>query len=87
VPGEVYTFYGYYSALAPVIYTPGYMETEKEAQVQVNFYSTAKPDGELVWTGTTNTFDAKSPMKVIRDLVKIVSKEMESQNLIVPKPE
>ena len=24
------------------------METEKEAQVEVNFYSTAKPDGELV---------------------------------------
>jgi hypothetical protein len=89
VPGEVYTpypyygtFYGYYGAVYPVIYSPGYMETEKETQVEVNFYDTAKPDGELVWTGTTNTFDAGSAMKVIKDLVKIVSKELEKENIV-----
>jgi hypothetical protein len=89
VPGEAYTpfpyygtFYGYYGALYPVIYTPGYMETEKEAQVEVNFYATAKTDGELVWTGTTNTFDAGSAMRVIKDLVKIVTKQLEIENLI-----
>jgi hypothetical protein len=89
VPGEVYTpfpyygtFYGYYGTVYPVIYTPGYLETEKEAQVEVNFYDTAKPDGELVWTGTTNTFDAGSAMKVIKDLVKIVSKELEKENIV-----
>ena len=89
VPGEVYTpfpyygtFYGYYGTLYPVIYSPGYMETEKEAQVEVNFYATEKPDGELVWTGTTNTFDAGSAMKVIKDLVKIVTKELEKENII-----
>jgi hypothetical protein len=89
VPGEVYTpypyygtFYGYYGALYPVIYSPGYMRTEKEAQVEVNFYATAKPDGELVWTGTTNTFEASSAMKAIQDLVKIVTKELEKQTII-----
>jgi hypothetical protein len=92
VPGQAYTpfpyygtFYGYYGALAPVIYTPGYMETEKEAQVEVNTYSTAKADGELVWTGTTNTFDAGSVKRVIKDLVKIVSKELEKENIIQPE--
>ena len=86
VPGEVYTpfpyygtFYGYYGALYPVIYSPGYMETEKEAQVEVNFYATAKADGELVWTGTTNTFDAGSTMRVIKELVKIVTKQLETE--------
>jgi hypothetical protein len=58
------------------------METEKEAQVEVNVYSTAKPDGELVWTGTTNTFDAGSVKKVIKDLVKVVTKELEKENVI-----
>ena len=94
VPGAVYTpapyygtFYGYYATVAPVIYTPGYMETEKEAQVEVNVYSTGKPDGELVWTGTTNTFDAKSPRKVITELVKVVSKELEKENIIAGKAE
>src|ERR1700690_513436 len=76
------TFYGYYGALYPVIYSPGYMKTEKEAQVEVNFYSTAKPEGELVWPGTTNTFDSASAMKAIKDLVKVVSKELEKENLI-----
>ena len=89
VPGDVYTpfpyygtFYGYYGALYPVIYSPGYMETEKEVQVEVNFYATAKPDGELVWTGTTNTFEAGSAMKVIKELVTIVTKELEKENII-----
>ena len=92
VPGEVYTplpyygtFYGYYGALYPVIYSPGYMKTEKEAQVQVNFYATAKADGELVWTGTTNTFEVSSVMKAIKGLVKIVARELEKENIIEPE--
>jgi hypothetical protein len=89
VPGEAYTpfpyygtFYGYYGAVSPMIYSPGYMVTEKEARVEVNFYSTAKPEGELVWTGTTNTFESNSAMKTIKELVKIVTKELEKENII-----
>jgi len=78
------TFYGYYGTVYPEVYTPGYMETEKEAQVEVNFYSTAKPDGELVWTGTTNTFDVSSVKKAIKGLVKVVTKELENENIIEP---
>lgn len=92
IPGQTYTpfpyygtFYGYYGALSPIIYTPGYMETEKQAQVEVNSYSTARPDGELVWTGTTNTFDVGSVKKIIKDLVKVVSKELEKENIIQPE--
>ena len=92
VPGEVYTpfpyyvtFYGYYGAVSPIVYSPGYLQKESTAQVETNFYSTAKSDGELVWTGTTNSFDANSPMKVIKELVKIVIKELEKQNVIDPK--
>ena len=89
VPGEAYTpfpyygtFYGYYGAVSPIVYAPGYMETEKEAQVEVNFYATAKPDGELVWTGTTNTFDGGSAMKAIKKLVNVVAKELEKVDII-----
>jgi hypothetical protein len=59
------------------------MQTEKVAQVEVNFYSTVPPDGELVWTGTTNSFDVGSVKKVIKDLVKIVTKELEKENVIL----
>jgi hypothetical protein len=89
VSGEVYnpfpfygTFGGYYDAVYPLVYSPGYLEKEKLAQVEANFYSTAKSDGELVWTGTTNTFNANSPMKIIKELVKIVTKELEKQEVI-----
>jgi hypothetical protein len=91
VDGEVWTPYPYYSTLygfydvtAPVIYTPGYMQTEKEAQVEMNFYSTAKTDGELVWTGTTNTFANNSAMKSIKELVKLYAKALEQENIIDP---
>jgi hypothetical protein len=90
VPGQVYTpmpfygtFYGYYGALYPVIYSPGYLATEKIAQVETNFYSTSKPDGQLVWTGTTNTFDAGSVMNVIKDLVNVTVKELEKQGILI----
>jgi hypothetical protein len=89
VPGQVYTpvpyygtFYGYYGAVYPVVYSPGYLQKENIAQVETNLYSTAKPDGELVWTGTTNAFNAHSPMKVIKKLVEVVIKELEKQNVI-----
>jgi hypothetical protein len=92
VPGEAYTpvlyyqtFYGYYGAVYPTVYSPGYLKTEKEAQVEVNIYSTAKPDGELVWTGTTNVFDGNSVMKVIKQMVKMVAKELEKANIVAPQ--
>jgi hypothetical protein len=68
--------------LYPAIYTPGYMKTEKLAHVEVNVYSTLQPDGELVWTATTNTFESSSALKVIKDLVKVVTKELEKQHII-----
>jgi hypothetical protein len=89
IPGQAYTpvpyygtFYGYYGAVYPVVYSPGYLQKENIAQVETNFYSTAQPDGELVWTGTTNAFNAHSPMKVIKKLVEVVIKELEKQNVI-----
>ena len=89
VPGQVWspypyygTFYGYYGAVYPAIYTPGYMDTEKTAQVEVNLYSTSKPDGELVWTGTTNTFEYSSVKKAMKGLIKAVSKELEKADII-----
>jgi len=61
------------------------METVKTAQVETNSYSTARPDGQLIWTGTANTFDAKSAMKVIKDLVKLLVEEFEKQGVIAPR--
>jgi hypothetical protein len=89
VPGQSYplypyygTFYGYYGALSPVVYSPGYLQTDTTAQVETNFYSTDKPDGELVWTGTSNTVNPRSVTKAIDGIVKVVVQELEKENLI-----
>jgi hypothetical protein len=93
VSGQAYTpvvyyrtFYGYYGTVYPTVYSPGYLKTEKEAQVEVNVYSTAKADGELVWTGTTNVFGGNDAMKVIKQLVKMVAKELEKAEIVVKQP-
>jgi hypothetical protein len=92
VPRQAYNPYPYYGSFAayygtvyPVVYSPGYLVNERSAQVETNFYSTEKPDGELVWTGTTNTFNANAPMKVIKELIKVVIKELEKQSVIGPQ--
>jgi hypothetical protein len=92
VPGQIYspvpyygTFYNYYRTVYPLVYTPGYLKNERQARVEVNFYSTAKPEGELVWTGTTETVEVRSVKKAIKDLVKAVTGELEKQKIIEPK--
>lgn len=89
VPGQAYplspyygTFYGYYGALYPVVYSPGYLQTNTAVQIETNFYSAAKPDGELVWTGTSNVIKSGSVSKVIDDVVKLMVQALEKENII-----
>ena len=76
------TFYGYYGAVAPLVYDPGYLRTDTEAQIETNFYATSKPDGELVWSGTTDTLDPRSTTSAIDGIVKILVKQFEKDKLI-----
>jgi hypothetical protein len=76
------TFYGYYGAIAPIVYDPSYLRTDTEAQVETNMYSTAKPDGELVWSGTTDTVDPRSTTSAIDGIVKLLVKQFEKDKLI-----
>ena len=76
------TFYGFYGAVAPIVYDPSYLKTDTEAQVETNFYSTAKPDGELVWSGTTDTIDPHSETSAVDGIVKILVKQFEKDKLI-----
>ena len=89
VPGQSYplfpyysTFYGYYGALYPTIYSPGYLQTDTTAQIETNFYSTSKPDGELVWTGTSTTVNPRSVSKAIDAVVQVVVQEVQKENII-----
>lgn len=84
VPGTQYTppypyygtFYGYYGAVYPVVYSPGYLKEEKKVRIETNVYAISKTEGELVWTCITDTFNPTNTTKAIERLVKLVAKQM-----------
>jgi len=89
VPGQDYplfpyygTFYGYYGALYPVVYSPGYLQTDTAAQIETNVYSTARPDGEIVLTITSNTVNPHSLNKAMDAVAKLVVEQLEKNKLI-----
>ena len=92
IPGQRYflpyygTFYDYYGAVYPVVYSPDYLVEERTVQVETNLYAATPPNGELIWTGTSDTFNPRSAHKVINGVVQLVVKELE-QLTILPKPE
>jgi len=80
-----YSFYGYLGAVYPVVYDPGYTKVDTTVSVETNVYATSKPDGELVWTGASDSFNPKSAEKVVDGLVKEVPKQMEKDGLLPTK--
>jgi hypothetical protein len=75
-------FYGYYGALYPMIYTPDYLKEEKKVRIETNLYAVGSGQGELVWTGFTDTFNPSNVDKEIGRLVKVVLKQMRSDGAI-----
>jgi hypothetical protein len=63
-------------------YDPGYTREDTTVSVETNVYATSKPDGDLVWTGISDSFNPKSAKKVADGLVKEVPKQMEKDGLL-----
>lgn len=82
-----YSFYGYLGAVYPVVYDPGYTTEDTTVRVETNFYATGKQDGDLVWTGVSDSFNPKSAKKVADGLVKEVPKQMEKDGLLPKNPD
>lgn len=90
VPGTEYfvpypyynSFYGYYGTLYPVVYSPGYLQKEKKVRIETNLYVTSTPDGQLVWTGITDTFNPSNVHKAIKGLVKLVVTQMQKEEVL-----
>ncbi len=75
------SFYGYYSTLYPVVYSPGYLLQDKKVRIETNVYSISGSDSELVWTGTSDTFNPKNAKKVIKETVKLVARELDKDGI------
>ena len=76
------TFYGYVGALSPAVYSPGYLATDTQVQIESIFYSTAKSDGELIWTGTSDSVNPKKFSAVLNSIVKSVVQALEKERMI-----
>jgi len=76
------TFYGYYGYVAPIVYTPGYLQEDKTVRIETNVYAVTPPDGQLVWTGTSDTFNPKDAQKVIKSVVDLVTKELNKADIL-----
>jgi hypothetical protein len=91
IPGAAYTvpfpyyntFYGYYGTLYPVVYSPGYLQKEKKVGVETNvYYVNGAPDGQLIWTGMTDTFNPSNEHKAIKGLVNLLVTKMEKEGAL-----
>lgn len=90
IPGQSYavpyayyrSFYGYYGTVYRQVYSPDYLREDTTVRVETNFYAATLPDGELIWTGTSDSFNPKSAQKVIDGLVKLIAKELKKQNIL-----
>jgi len=75
------TFYGYYGAVYPVVYQPGYVDHDVKVRIETSVFAAKPPDGELVWTATSDTFNPKDAHKVIKDVVKVVTEEINKEGI------
>ena len=90
IPGQTYvmpypyyrSFYGYYGAVYPVVYSPDYLREDKTVRVETNVYAATTSDGELVWTGVSDTFNPSSADKVIDGLCKLIVKELQKEAVL-----
>jgi hypothetical protein len=91
VPGTAYyvpyayynSFYGYYGTLYPVVYSPGYLQKEKKVRVETNlYYVDGEPNGQLVWTGITDTFNPSNVHKAIKGLVNLIVTKMQKDEAL-----
>ena len=84
--GYYHSFYGYYGAVYQQVYSPDYLREDTTVRIETILYAATPPDGELIWTGSSDTFNPKSAHKVIDALVKLVVKELEKE-AILPIPD
>jgi hypothetical protein len=83
VPFPYYnTFYGYYGSLYPVVYSPDYLQVEKKVHIETNLYLTSTQEGQLLWTGITDTLNPSDVHKAIKGLVKLVVAKMQNEQVL-----
>ncbi len=89
IPGGPYlmppyygSFYGYYSNIYPVVYSPDYLRTDTTVRVETNVYAVDSGEGQLLWSGVSDTFNPRSVEKAIDGLSKLIVKELQKDAIL-----
>jgi hypothetical protein len=61
--------------------SPHWLREGHTVRIETNLYATAAPEGELVWTGISDTFNPNSAKKAINNVVKVVVKNLEKEGI------
>jgi hypothetical protein len=62
-----YGLYDYYWGASPYVYQSTYLSTEKVVDLETRLYRTAG-DGQLVWRGTSETFDPANALDLFQSV-------------------
>ena len=77
------SYYGYYSYGYTVAHDPGYSYEKVTVTLETNLYDA--DNGEIIWSGQSNTFDPGSTQDLIGPTVQIIVEELVSRKLLHPK--
>jgi len=75
-----YGYYGYYGTSYDVVHQPGYYKTNTTYRLETNLYSVA--NGDLVWSGQSETLNPESLSDVIASMTAAVAKKLKTEKLI-----
>ncbi len=75
-------WWGTYWYTAHEVMLPGYLEHETRVRVRTELWRTTRKEGQLVWTGTSETLDPLSVPQVVREIGAAVAKALGKAKLI-----
>ena len=78
------TFYGsawgYWGAVAPLVYEPGYLTTDRVVRIETNAYRVS--DARLVWSARSETLNPTDAEQVIEEVVRAAVEAMRRDGLL-----
>jgi hypothetical protein len=72
--------WGYWARTAPVVYDPGYLQTDRIVQIETTAYRVS--DARLVWAARSETFNPESAQALVADVVRAAIDAMREDALL-----
>jgi len=76
-------FYGHYGGIYDIVHDPGYYSEYTTVRLETNLYDVKTE--KLLWSGQSETQDVKSINKLIDDVLALVIRELQKNNLLPTK--